>query len=133
LVVLQRQDRTNCETIFFSWNSIRASQRGRCITPTTRSFQNAGGCSCTQTRADGGLARIFDFDRTGNGLDRAILNQIDTMIQIGQIQDADGKLLLTHAWNNSEFSLAALNSFRLHQFSFVYFRLSRSRCLFIPT
>jgi hypothetical protein len=33
-------------------------------------------------------------------------------VLLSRIQAADGKLQLTHARNNSEFSLAALNSFR---------------------
>jgi hypothetical protein len=42
-----------------------------------------------------GVARILGFDRTGNDLDRAISDQIDLMIQVGQIQDTAGKLQLS--------------------------------------
>jgi hypothetical protein len=44
-----------------------------------------------------GVARILGFDRTGNDLDRAISDQIEIMIQIGQIQDNEGKLQLQQA------------------------------------
>jgi very-short-patch-repair endonuclease len=42
-----------------------------------------------------GVARLLGFDRTGNGLDRAISDQIDSMVRTNQIQASEGKLQLT--------------------------------------
>jgi very-short-patch-repair endonuclease len=38
------------------------------------------------------VARVFGFDRTGNGLDSAISEQIDRMIRAGEIRDEGGRL-----------------------------------------
>jgi very-short-patch-repair endonuclease len=38
------------------------------------------------------VARLLGFDRTGNGLDRAISEEIDHMLKMGLLQDADGRL-----------------------------------------
>ena len=42
-----------------------------------------------------GVARILGFDRTGPDLDQAISDQIDLMIQEGQVQATDGKIHLS--------------------------------------
>jgi hypothetical protein len=42
-----------------------------------------------------GVARTMGFDRTGSDLDQAISDQIDFMIQNGQVQATDGKIHLS--------------------------------------
>jgi hypothetical protein len=42
-----------------------------------------------------GVARILGFDRTGDGLDSAISEQINAMVRTGQVQAGEGKLQLT--------------------------------------
>jgi hypothetical protein len=42
-----------------------------------------------------GVARIMGFDRTGPDLDQAISDQIELMIQNGQVQATDGKIHLS--------------------------------------
>jgi hypothetical protein len=42
-----------------------------------------------------GVARILGFDRTGPNLDQAISDQIDFLIQNGQVQATDGKIHLS--------------------------------------
>jgi hypothetical protein len=37
---------------------------------------------------------MLGFDRTGNGLDNAISDQIDTMVRAGQIHASEGQLQL---------------------------------------
>jgi hypothetical protein len=41
------------------------------------------------------VARVLGFDRTGNGLDRAISDQIDWMIRTAEIADIGGRLEIT--------------------------------------
>ena len=51
-----------------------------------------GSVAASKSELTAGVARVLGFDRTGNGLDHAISDQIDWMIGTGEIADTGGRL-----------------------------------------